>query len=48
MLAVVYRARESRSDLVVLPALDMASGPIAIAKLETRVPFGFYGSWMPG
>lgn len=47
LLAVVYRGREARSDLVVLNALDVEAGPIASAALEVRVPFGFHGSWMP-
>jgi carotenoid cleavage dioxygenase len=48
LLAVVYRGAEARSDLVVLDAEQISAGPIAIARLETRVPFGFHGNWMAG
>ena len=48
LLAVAYRARDARSDLVVLNAEDLAAGPLALAQLETRVPFGFHGNWMAG
>jgi carotenoid cleavage dioxygenase-like enzyme len=46
ILAVVYRASEDRSDLVVLEAQDVAAGPIATALLPRRVPFGFHGNWL--
>lgn len=44
--AVVWRAGENRSDLVVLEAQDVAKGPIAVAELPRRVPFGFHGNWV--
>lgn len=46
LLAIAYRAREARSDLLVLDATDLTSGPRAVARLETRIPFGFHGNWM--
>ena len=46
ILAVVYRASENRSDLLVLDAQNVEAGPIATAKLPRRVPFGFHGSWL--
>ena len=48
LLAVAYCGAEARSDPLVLDAEQLATGPVAIAKLETRVPFGFHGNWMPG
>jgi carotenoid cleavage dioxygenase len=45
LTAVVWRAAEDRSDLVVFEALDVAKGPVAIAKVPRRVPFGFHGNW---
>jgi carotenoid cleavage dioxygenase-like enzyme len=45
LVAVVYRAGEDRSDFAVFEALDVAKGPIALAKLPGRVPFGFHGNW---
>jgi len=47
LLAVVYRGEERRSDLCVFEASDIAAGPIAIAELSHRVPFGFHGNWRP-
>jgi carotenoid cleavage dioxygenase-like enzyme len=44
--AVVYRAGEDRSDLLVFDALDIAKGPIGAAHLPQRVPFGFHGNWV--
>ncbi|UTP40626.1 carotenoid oxygenase family protein [Phenylobacterium sp. LH3H17] len=46
--AVVWRAAENRSDFLVFEAQDIAKGPIAIAKLPRRVPFGFHGNWVAG
>lgn len=45
LLAVVYRARDNRSDLVVFDAQNVAAGPAATAALPRRVPFGFHGNW---
>lgn len=46
LLAIVYRARDDRSDLIVLDARHIAAGPIATVKLPHRVPAGFHGSWL--
>jgi carotenoid cleavage dioxygenase len=43
--AVVYRAAEDRSDLLIFDALEIAKGPIATAQVPRRVPFGFHGNW---
>lgn len=48
LTAVVWRAAENRSDLLVFDALDVARGPIASAAMPRRVPFGFHGNWVPG
>ena len=47
VIAVVYRSSEARSDFVVFDAGDLAAGPIGLAKLPRRVPFGFHGNWRP-
>ena len=47
LLAVAYRGAEARSDLLILDAEQISAGPLAVAHLETRVPFGFHGNWMP-
>lgn len=46
LLAVVWRARENRSDLAVFNAQDVSSGPVALVKLGHRVPDGFHGNWV--
>jgi carotenoid cleavage dioxygenase-like enzyme len=46
LLAVVWRARENRSDLAVFNATDVPSGPIALVQLGHRVPDGFHGNWV--
>jgi len=45
LLALVYRATEHRSDLLVLDAENVEAAPIATVKLPHRVPFGFHGNW---
>ena len=45
IIATLYRAAEDRSDLVIFDAQALAAGPIAIAKVPRRVPFGFHGNW---
>ena len=47
LLAVIWRAAESRSDLAVFNATQIDRGPIATVELATRVPFGFHGNWVP-
>lgn len=48
LLAYVYDATTDGSDVVVLPAQDIAAGPIATVHLPQRVPFGFHSAWLPG
>ena len=45
LTAVVWRAAEDRSDLLIFEARDIAKGPVATAKVPRRVPFGFHGNW---
>jgi carotenoid cleavage dioxygenase-like enzyme len=47
VLALIYRASEQRSDLLVLHAQDIAGEPAAILELPRRVPAGFHGNWVP-
>ncbi len=46
LTAVIWRAGEDRSDFVVFDAQDVAKGPIGVAQLPRRVPFGFHGNWV--
>ena len=46
LLAVVWRARENRSDLAVFNASDVDAGPVALVHLGHRVPDGFHGNWV--
>ncbi|MCT9810655.1 carotenoid oxygenase family protein [Acidovorax sp. Be4] len=48
LLAVAWRAQEQRSDLLVFNAMQLAAGPVAVARLPHRVPFGFHGNWRAG
>ena len=45
LTAVVWRAAENRSDLLIFEARDIEKGPLATAKVPRRVPFGFHGNW---
>jgi carotenoid cleavage dioxygenase len=46
ILSVVWRGEKQTSELVVLEALDVAAGPIAVVELPQRVPFGFHGNFV--
>jgi len=46
LMSLVYRPDEDRSELVVLPAEDPTSGPVARVLLPNRVPLGFHGNWI--
>jgi carotenoid cleavage dioxygenase-like enzyme len=46
LLAVVHRAAENRSDVLILNAQDIAGEPAAVLELPCRVPAGFHGSWV--
>ncbi len=35
------------TDLIVLDATDLSSGPVARVQLPQRVPAGFHGDWIP-
>ncbi|WP_374348388.1 carotenoid oxygenase family protein [Phenylobacterium sp.] len=48
LTAVAWRAAENRSDFLVFDAQDVAAGPIAVAEVPRRVPFGFHGNWVAG
>ena len=45
LTAVFYRAGENRSDLAIFDAQDIAKGPVGIAEMPRRMPFGFHGNW---
>ncbi len=47
LMSLIYRGAENRSDLAVFDAGDIAKGPIGLAQLPRRVPFGFHGNWRP-
>ncbi|WP_304172064.1 carotenoid oxygenase family protein [Phenylobacterium aquaticum] len=48
LTAVIWRAAENRSDFVVFDARHVEAGPIAVAQVPRRVPFGFHGNWVAG
>jgi carotenoid cleavage dioxygenase-like enzyme len=47
LVATIYRGGENRSDLAVFDARAIEQGPLALAELSHRVPFGFHGNWRP-
>ena len=47
VLSFVYDAAENKSELVILNAADITQKPVARIHLETRIPVGFHGSWIP-
>ena len=48
VLSFVHDENTQRSEVVVLPAMDLASGPVARVLLPRRVPLGFHACWVPG
>ena len=47
LLTYAHDAADASSDLLVLPADDHGSGPVASVHLPQRVPAGFHGLWSP-
>ncbi len=47
LLNTVYFDDRDSTDLVVLDARDIESGPIATVRLPRRLPFGFHVNWFP-
>jgi carotenoid cleavage dioxygenase len=47
LLATIWRAAENRSDLALFNATEVDRGPIATVELDSRVPFGLHGNWVP-
>jgi carotenoid cleavage dioxygenase len=47
LLSFVYDAAVGRSELVILDAADLSSGPIGWVLLPVRVPNGFHACWVP-
>jgi carotenoid cleavage dioxygenase len=46
LLTMVGRRAENRTDLVVLDALHIDRGPVAVVKFPCRVHEGFHGIWV--
>ncbi len=47
LLTMVGRRAENRTDLVILDALHLDRGPVAIVKFPCRVHEGFHGTFVP-
>ncbi len=47
VLSVIYRAPTNTSELAIFDAQQLDAGPVCVARLDTRVPNGFHGSWVP-
>ncbi len=46
LLSYGYDQAEDNSDLWILDAMDISSGPVARIHIPQRVPYGFHGSWI--
>lgn len=46
LLALVHRAQQARTELVILRAADLTQQ--ATVTLPHTIPFGFHGCWIPG
>lgn len=46
LLSMVGRRAENRTDLVILDALRLSAGPVAVVKFPCRVHEGFHGQWV--
>ncbi len=47
VLTVVYNAEQHGSEVVILAADAIGSGPLATITLPNRVPYGFHCAWVP-
>lgn len=47
LMAYVADLATSSSEVVILPAQDLAAGPVARIHIPYRVPTGFHGNWIP-
>jgi carotenoid cleavage dioxygenase len=47
LLSFVHDEATATSDLVIVDATDVASGPVASITLPQRVPYGFHATWVP-
>jgi len=48
LMSIVGRRAENRSDLVILDARNLSTGPVATIRFPCRVHEGFHGIWIPG
>lgn len=48
LISVVSRRALNRNDIVILDALDLGAGPLAILKVPFRLRYAFHGTWIPG
>jgi carotenoid cleavage dioxygenase-like enzyme len=46
LVSLVYFGTEDVSGIAVFDAKNVAKGPVGVAKLTRRVPFGFHGNWV--
>ena len=47
LLSVATDLEAGKSSLAILDAQNVSAGPLAMAKLEHRIPIGFHGGWRP-
>jgi carotenoid cleavage dioxygenase len=47
LVNAVYDDERDATDVVVLDARDVATGPLATVHVPRRIPFGFHANWFP-
>jgi len=47
LLTLAHDDQRATSEVLILDARDVASGPVARVRLPHRVPFGFHANWFP-
>ncbi len=47
LLSYVHDEAAGRTELVIIDASDVPSGPIAWIEIPQRVPYGFHAAWVP-
>jgi len=47
IVSVVYNSKTNLSEVHIIDAQKFTAAPVAVVKLNTRVPFGFHGNFVP-
>ncbi|MHA6695190.1 carotenoid oxygenase family protein [Homoserinimonas sp. A520] len=47
LMTFVSDLANASAEMVIIPAQDIASGPVARIQIPQRIPLGFHGNWIP-